>query len=197
MQNANKGRFWSMTCSGADPKGGGEDARSWVELDITPKQEEELETGSKLRYTKYPVVGRADRRLLEDCPWVDSEVAVVSTRFKDIIESAAPGQCQFIPIDIMYNELPVDNDYWVLNLLNVIDCIDKHRSIEFRRSNDQMDESYYFPVVNPEKVPTEISIFRVKLSEANIMVRSKLRDTIRRARVSGVQFIDFEIAMND
>lgn len=122
----------------------------------------------------------------EDCPWPVSEMFIVSDRVRKILESAAPGNCQFLPMELWHNDRRSDLVYWVL-YVHAVDCADLEKS--GRTHNRAMCD----PVIIDERVPSHVQVLRVwdpvhRSSSSGIFVRDHLRRVLVKEKVTGCFF---------
>lgn len=118
-----------------------------------------------------------------DCPCPISGLHVVSDRVRHILEMAAPGNCQFVPIKLWHNDEPCSFVYWVL-YVDAIDCADHAKS---RRTRSGLIIDI---VLDEARVPLETRIFRVwdpvdEFSHSSIFVRDGIRRALESEKITG------------
>ena len=122
----------------------------------------------------------------DDCPWPVAEMFIVSDRLRNIIDIAAPGNCQFFPMKVSYNDKPCDLVYWVL-YVDSVDCADQ------QLSGRTHEGRIWDPVIVENRVPPSTQLLRVwdpvqGTSDLRILVRDSLRRLLIREKVSGCSF---------
>lgn len=119
----------------------------------------------------------------EDCPFPVSHVFIVSDRVRRVLESEAPDNCQFFPIQLWHNGNVETAVYWALHVVHTLDCADR------KRSYMMPDGHIVRKVIDETKVPPHISIFRVKDAHTSIIVRDSLRRQLLKVKATGSSFI--------
>lgn len=133
-------------------------------------------------------------RFLPDSLDNTGNVYIVSGRLRDLL-SATGASFEFLPVRIRNHKKRVEKaPYYLANLLESIDCMDKARS-DFDPS--EFDESEAFTirslVLAPKKIPDEAKIFRLRSLPSLFLVRSDLADEITRVKkFEGMLFKDIE-----
>ncbi len=111
---------------------------------------------------------------------------IVSRRVRSIIEEYGPGDCQFLPIDIQYDDVSLGLEYFVLKCLRVIDCADYEVSPERMLKRPVV---YMRAKLQADRVPADIQMFQVKYSAPlALLVREPLRRALVKARLEGGGF---------
>ena len=97
-----------------------------------------------------------------------------------------PDDCQFFPIDIQFKGRSLGLTYWVVHVLNWLDCIDTARSSSTLESHGNPYYSSF--VIDPSKVPPAVSTFQVLYTGRCAIIRDALRRKLLRAKVTGCFF---------
>jgi hypothetical protein len=100
-----------------------------------------------------------------DMPWSASYCAVMSDRFRQVVEKIAPGAVQFMPIQPTYRRKPLPcGVYWAGNVVNVYDCVDFEASgCEPSRFPDSYIHNREKDLhIIDSKVPEDASIFQLE-----------------------------------
>lgn len=133
---------------------------------------------------------------LEDMPWVmtGGMCFVVSQRLRELLERKTPGQIQFLPIQTAFRGKPMPKvKYWVVNVLNMISCIDDERS-EWKPWYPGSKGKFYIRAeIDPNKVPQELQIFRPSEQRMSVYVRRELVEDIENAGMTGCRFRNVNI----
>lgn len=78
-------------------------------------------SSGQFKYSKWP-------KAIPDFVHATGDVAIVTLAFKSIIEALAPGEAEFRPFALRWpDDEPVAGDWYVMNVLNLIDCFDYER----------------------------------------------------------------------
>ncbi len=121
---------------------------------------------------------------VEDCPWPLPKMFPVSDRLRGILEAAAPGNCQFFPMKLRHNGRPCPLVYWAM-YVDAVDCADPDKS-----GWDHEGQYIQDPVIDAERVPASIHVFRVKDGPSVIVVRDSLRRYLKKEKVTGCAFYE-------
>lgn len=133
---------------------------------------------------------------LDDMPGNTKGAFIVSTRLKELIERHAPGQAQYLPISVTEAtwDLNLDGvftmdeagccqigetgDYWIMNTLREVDCMDWPRA----------EENLWGITIQADKVPDDVLLFRLKGRATATICRRRLRELCDEAGIRGPQF---------
>ncbi len=136
-----------------------------------------------------PVATASRSKSIEDFPFnVGGDIVQLSQRAKEVLEAEAPGQCEYIE---QYVGPPPHEDHgpiagcidykmYVLNILNLVDCIDREKS-DWRGPNG----TYVNIVMDVSKVPDHLKIFRVLDHEFAVYIRDPLYRAMKFAKLTG------------
>lgn len=144
--------------------------------------------GQRLDHWVEPTLAAEYDGPLEDMPWVGF-AHVVSTRFKDYLDAEYPGHAQFLPVHITRRGKPMKiPQYWAVNWLHLIDCIDHEQSIYRVNYYEGIKKlSMDRLVVDLRKVPEHVKIWRV-LDYDVCIARDEVREKLYQTDFVGFQF---------
>jgi hypothetical protein len=126
--------------------------------------------------------GRTHR--LEDFPWTNSDVMIVSDRVRAVIQSFSETDCVFYPMRIYWQSTNIPDKYWLMQVANVIDCVDVDHS-------DTATSEYgihFFYRIDPGLVPEGAFIFRPNKTTSMCVVRHEVRMALDKIRTTGCFF---------
>lgn len=115
---------------------------------------------------------------------------IVSEKIKQFLEKKVENNIEFIPVEIINHKGRKEPElYYLLNPLDVCDCIDKEAS-EVEWSTLQADsiddcEGLEFEY---DKIPDNYSLFRLKYWESEIVVRDELAQALEDEGFTGLYF---------
>lgn len=117
---------------------------------------------------------------------------VVSGKAKQFIEQEKAGQIEFLPMKIINHKGRVaSDDYFVVNPLDVIDCIDKEGSgAEIDSLDEDMIEGVDQLVLKEDGIPKDLKIFRTKFWSGRILIRRDLAQKMKDAGLTCMHFIE-------
>jgi hypothetical protein len=116
---------------------------------------------------------------------------VISQRLKTkIAASASANQCEFLPVSVLNHKGRVaSKDYFILNPVGSVDCIDTEESEVEWNDLDETDISEMERLVLRENdVPAEVNLFRAKYLLGTILVRRSLADQLSSDGFTGLYF---------
>lgn len=135
-----------------------------------------------------PVLSAGEDGPLEDMPWVGF-AHVVSTRFREFLEAEYPGHAQYLPVHITRYGKPMKiPQYWAVNWLNLIECIDHERSdykVNYYGGIKKLSMNKL--VVDLKKVPEHVKVWRV-LDYSVCIARDEVRTRLYQTDFVGFQF---------
>lgn len=182
--------LWLSTHGGYD-----DDRLRWeVELDIPLPLTWRLWKCQTMSEDIGLVTGHAPRkRGVEDWAW--SESPVCSQRMREVVDTLCPGMVEYLPLQVLYRNQVIfpAGAYWVMNLLDSVDCIDEPRSESFIAGNFPGANKVYMKVcIDVDRIPPDKHLFRLH-GQSNIIVTSKvLREALQAAGVTGVNSSSFD-----
>lgn len=130
-----------------------------------------------------------------DAQPVSGEVAAVSERCKDLLESVAPGAIQFLSVRTrtMFGEEVSDSKYLV-NYLCKCDVLDKTRSTAADNDWSKQGGNYQYlmkPVLNAKKA-TKFPIFRIRGADDIVVYREDVVRAIQSEGLTGFSFTEIQ-----
>ncbi len=120
---------------------------------------------------------------------------IISNELKKIFESAAGSDFEFLPITILNQRDKVEStEYVIAHPLSVVDAIDVEKSIfKFSPITPGKFQTWQKIILNEEKVPQEIEIFRFKQIFKAIIISDPLKQRIEADEaITGVKFIPLD-----
>ncbi len=134
------------------------------------------------------------RRPLDDMPWMMCCVDVVSQQMREFLEREAPGDLQYLPITATFRGKPVpEATFWVIKTLRELDCID-HQKSEYKPMRSQPHRVTFQRVVfDLDEIPAGVMVFRAYGDTTILYIRTRLRDKIIAAGLTGCQFYPINI----
>jgi hypothetical protein len=117
---------------------------------------------------------------------------VISGKAKQFIEKAAPGNIEFLPMKIINHKGRLaSEDYFVVNPLEMVDCIDKDASsVEFNPINKDVISGCAQLVLKEEVIPPDLKIFRAKFWRGMILIGRDLAQKMAQAGLTGMRFVE-------
>ena len=115
---------------------------------------------------------------------------LVSEKFRNVLEGAAPGQAEFLPVEFELGEqLPAGlGRYWVVHWLRSSAClVDK----PWRKGShwDLLFASRTNVAVDPALIPEGTSVCRVETAPEVVVIRADLGKEIIAQKITGVVFV--------
>lgn len=126
--------------------------------------------------------------IFADLLFGDGDTIFVNNRFVECLREVGETQFQLIPCQIV----PDGKWYYVLNILRVVDCVDREKSryqlwLPEDNRPDKLGKFRGFDemVLDSGKVPQEASIFFVKDWEVALIVTQRLVDAFNKRGITG------------
>ncbi|NOJ52700.1 hypothetical protein HK404_08785 [Myxococcus xanthus] len=118
-------------------------------------------------------------------------ISIVSEKLKALLEQQAGARIEFLPVTIANHKGRVAaKDYFIANLLDHVDCVDKERSeVEELNPDPTLLSGLFRLQVFPERIPSNAKLFRLKTMPPAIIVREDLRAAIDAGHITGVNYI--------
>lgn len=131
--------------------------------------------------------------LIDDFPWNECSVPIVSDRVRRLLVAKARNQVQFLPVALSPRGQQSTKTYWLLNVLRVHDCY--HRttskwSILSTSTGSWWDFSRF--VIDSSRVPKSTMVFRDAKFSSPLFIRQSLRASIESSELTGAQFYSVE-----
>ena len=117
---------------------------------------------------------------------------VVSAKVHHILEPEGGGRVEFLPLKIHDHKGRLASDeYFVVNPLAIVDCIDETASLAVRDEIDENSiESCAALVLREDAVSAGIVIFRPEHWRSLILIRRALADKLTAAGLTALRFIE-------
>jgi len=122
-------------------------------------------------------------------------LCVVSQRLKTTLESLThKNRIEYLPIRIINHKGRVaSKDYWILNPLDICDCIDIEKSgVEWNKIDSSTISYCKKLILKPQGIPANYVMFRMKYWPSNIVVKRSLVDKASGAGLSGLDSLEIE-----
>jgi hypothetical protein len=119
-----------------------------------------------------------------------NEIVVVSKALKEFIEQRKPRDVEYLRVSIINHKKKVASDeYFIVNPLRVVDCIDKEKSrITWNSIDSEKISACDKLALKPKSLDGESLLFRLKHFEHAVMVDRKLAQAITDEGFTGVIF---------
>ncbi|KAB8027421.1 imm11 family protein [Fluviispira multicolorata] len=122
---------------------------------------------------------------IRDAPYVNE-------RFIDCLKAVGETNYQLLPVTV----LPEEKSYYILNTLNMIDCVDREQSVftlwtEEDNRPDILGDFRGFGkmILDPKKVPEGVHFFRIKGWEVVTVVTKALVEEFKKRKITGFELI--------
>lgn len=120
------------------------------------------------------------------------DIPIASVDFVDSILELCPNDCQLIPVKV----IGVDRLFFIVNVLQVVDCVDEVNTTYFKRWTEQdgrKDKIGDYKGlcglrVDEFKISKEVHLFRPKGWRRSLIVSQKLKSKIEELGVNGITF---------
>jgi hypothetical protein len=122
-------------------------------------------------------------------------VPVISRKLKEVLENnLASDRVEYLPVRIIDHKGRVaSGNYFILNPLDIRDCIDTEQSkVEWNSISPDRITTCENLVLKYGRIPQGQKIFRMKHWEYNILVLSDLVDVLNAAGMTGLVFRDIK-----
>jgi len=114
---------------------------------------------------------------------------IVSEKVKQVLQQEGVENSEYLPVSI-YDQKKrlVSSDYFILNVLGTVDCLD-HEKSQYKRSRISPERIRHFDkvVLHEDKVPGDVRIFRLKDRPAMIFIRVDLLDAFKKNKLTGFE----------
>jgi hypothetical protein len=107
-------------------------------------------------------------------------IHIISAQLADLLLDHVASQIELVPAPLFAQSGEKIDGYFVLNCLNMVDCIDWKNSVY--SGSEELDTLFVFDVaIDSDKVPDDVSIFRVPQAPENgVFLRMSLYDGLRK-----------------
>lgn len=123
-----------------------------------------------------------------------SNLLFVSEQLKSFMEDHSEANIEFLPIKIQDQEdKPIEESYYLMNLLEVVDCIDLEKS-EYSVSAVDPSSILFLDllVLDKTRISDKNKIFRLKGKPELIIIREDLAQAIIESKYTGMMLVDLE-----
>ena len=119
---------------------------------------------------------------------------VVSGKVKAFLEPEKVGNIEFLPMKIMNHKGRVaSEDYFVVNPLDIVDCIDKDASmVDLDPLHKDMISTCAMLVLKEDQIPKTLKVFRTKFWSGMIIIRRDLAQKMKSAGLTLLNFVEPE-----
>ncbi len=127
---------------------------------------------------------------LPDSIFNNSLLLIVSEKLKELIENNTTTEIEFLKIFIRnHKKRKVEKTYFIANVLKTISCMDRNKS-DYENSSLDKSQVHHIKhlVLDENKIPKEINIFRLGEENDLILVREDLVKVIESSGLTGLQF---------
>ncbi len=142
-----------------------------------------------------PQIVRGNKtRVFEDMPDTVCTTPLASEALKQFLEREAPDTAQFLPVRMEGpNVDEAHRNYWVINWLKSVDCLDKARSLNEYPPEDGGGVFKEWTVIDPSRIPADFVVGRLNMglggdTMSRVLIRDDLMHRIIKARFKGPQF---------
>ncbi|MFL5356872.1 imm11 family protein [Archangium sp.] len=118
-------------------------------------------------------------------------IALVSRKLKGLLEQHSGARIEFLPVSIANHKGRIAaKDYFIANVLDHVDCVDKERSeVEELHPDPTLLSGLFRLQVLQERIPAESKLFRLKTMPPAILIRDDLRAQLDAENLTGVRYI--------
>jgi hypothetical protein len=122
-----------------------------------------------------------------ECPWWFGGVPVVSQRAIDVLGELLLPHTELLPIEVAPSSSGFEYDYFAVNVITVVDCLDHDRSLFKRYSTGRIMKIERYSFI--ENRISGIPIFKIPESTTvSVFVSSKFRSAYKQAGLTGWRF---------
>ena len=118
---------------------------------------------------------------------------LISGRLKQVLETVDPEGCAFVKCDVRGPEEGSEQDYWLCDLLRVLDAVDEDLSC-VGIGHYSNEEKYYrlagASLVFKQQITKDAHIFRLAFMKPAVFCDRHLRAACRKASLKGLLFRD-------
>ncbi|MBJ6761551.1 hypothetical protein JGU66_12310 [Myxococcaceae bacterium JPH2] len=115
-----------------------------------------------------------------------------SARLKTFMEEHSGASLEFLPVRLLdQKERPVQEPYYLMNLLDTLDCVDLEKS-KFERAviDPSLIMTFFLLVLDESRIPEDKKLFRLKESPELIIIREDLAQGILDTDHNGMMFLE-------
>jgi len=122
-------------------------------------------------------------------------LVVISQRLKTMVEAkASKNRIEYLPVRLINHKGRVaSKDYWILNPLDIWDCIDVDKSgVTWNKIDPTTITSCDQLVLKPRAIPPHFVMFRMKYWPKNIVVKRSLIEEAAETGFTGIDSLEIE-----
>ncbi|WNG52187.1 hypothetical protein F0U60_02725 [Archangium minus] len=118
-------------------------------------------------------------------------IALVSSKLKGLLEQHSGARIEFLPASIANHKGRVAaKDYFIANVLDHVDCVDKeHSEVEELNPDPTLLSGLFRLQVLQDRIPPEAKLFRLKTMPSAILIRDDLRALLDAEHLTGIRYI--------
>lgn len=122
------------------------------------------------------------------------DLLVVSGRVKGFVETLDLEDVEFLPVRIINHKGRLaSDDYWIVNPLTVVDCIDTDASdIEWNKIEPDRISFCDELVLRDDEIPEELRIFRPKHLEDVVLVHEEVGEALAAEGFPGLDIVELD-----
>jgi hypothetical protein len=119
-------------------------------------------------------------------------VPTVSAKLKEYLIAEEVDNVEFLPVTILnHKERVASRDYFIMNPLSIIECIDLQKStVKWNRIDKELISSCKQLVLDDKAIPDNCKIFRAKCLPIRIIVRGHFVKALGTVGFKGLCFTD-------
>jgi uncharacterized protein DUF1629 len=119
----------------------------------------------------------------------EERMLVVSKKLKDLVEARGPRRVEYLRVGVLnHKKKPVDDEYWIIHPVEVVDCIDTKRSdIDWNAIDKEKIASCEKLVLKANAIDGKHLLFRPKHLEYYVMILPELANAIREGGFTGLR----------
>ena len=124
-------------------------------------------------------------------------MAVVGSALKDFVMAHSPKSVEALPVRVINHKgRDAGAEFWILNPLATVDCIDQGASQVIWNAIDPTQICGFKKfVLTDAAIPPDLLLFRPKFLEQRVIVRRELADAIRAKGFTGLSFAEADTFM--
>jgi hypothetical protein len=118
-------------------------------------------------------------------------ITIVSSKLKGLLEQHSGARIEFLPVSMANHKGRIAaKDYFIANVLDHVDCVDKERSeVEELNPDPTLLSGLFRLQVHQDRIPPEAKLFRLKTMPPAILIRDDLRALLDAENLTGVRYI--------
>lgn len=122
------------------------------------------------------VFERGKRKPIPELDMILGEALACSDRALSVLSGQIRSDVEILPINV------IDHKYWVLNIINVVDCLDEGKVTYDRKGNENLSRCFNKePLVN-------VSLFKTPERLGDIFATERFYDEVISNSISGLEF---------